>query len=205
MEEKKEKNYNSERWIIGSHRPIVFMILALFLGFVISFALWSLFLPPETSSTVFSLQKDSVDHIRAITGNAISTGEPFMQILKNNVNIVLISIVFAFFFGAGAVYIIAWNASVMGFVIGSAARESLGLLALPVAAVKYFIHGIPEMIAYIIASVAGGILYFALIRGDLTKEGRSKRIIIDAIALFLISILILVIAAIIEVYISPLL
>lgn len=203
-DEKKEKNYNPESWMLEQHKPIIIMILTLFLGFVVSFSLWSFFLPPETSSNVFELQQSALEHIKSITGNSINPTTSIGIILKNNLNVVLISLLFALFFGAGAVYILAWNASVMGYVIGSLSRETFGLAALPIVAFKYFLHGIPEMLAYIVAAFAGGILYFALIRGDLTKGNRVKRIIIDVIVLLLISFILLLFSAIIEVFISPL-
>jgi len=204
IEEKKEKNYLSERWILNEHKRVMFMILSLFLGFTVSFMLWSFFLPPEITETVFSLQKVSVEQIKAITGNTIFEG-PVIKIFLNNINIVFISLVFALFYGAGAVYILTWNASVMGYVMGTLARETVGLTAIPLVMTKYFLHGIPEMIAYILAAISGGILYFAFIKGDLTKKDRVKRILMDVFVLVLLSIFLLFISVLIEVYISTLL
>jgi stage II sporulation protein M len=204
MEEKKEKNWNSEFQTLKDHKPLVKMILCLFLGFTITFSLFSMFLPPENSLVIFNMQQNSVEHIKAITGNAINLNSSFSKIFSNNINIVLISLIFAIFYGAGVIYILAWNASVMGFVIGTLARETFGLVALPIAFLKYFIHGIPEMMAYILSAIAGGIIYFAFIKGDMTKKNRVKRILIDAGSLILISIFLLIIAAILEVFVSPL-
>jgi len=204
MEEKKEKNYEQETWLLKQHKPIIILILALFIGFTISATLWTLFLPAKTSAIVFELQATSIYQIQSITGNAIYPENPLIQIIKNNLNIILVSTIIALFFGAGAIYILAWNASVMGFAIGSIARESFGLLALPITFTKYFLHGIPEIIAYIIASIAGAILYFAFIKGDLTNKNKNKRILVDVAMLLLISIILIVISAFIEVYISSL-
>jgi len=204
MEEKKENNWNSEFWILKQHKPIAVLILSLFIGFTISSALWTFFLPAEITSTVFELQSNSIEQIKLITGNAISPASSIVQIFTNNLNIVLISLVFALLFGAGVIYILAWNASVMGFVIGTISRETFGLAALPLAFAKYFIHGIPEILAYILASIAGGILYFAFIKGDLTNKNKIKRIAIDIISLLAISVLLLIIAAVLEVYVSSL-
>lgn len=204
MEEKKERNWNSERWMLNQHKSIALLMLALFVGFVISFSIWSFFLPPESAGTVFEMQSHSVDQIKAITGKATDSTATFSTILTNNLNVILISLIFALFYGAGAIYILVWNASVMGFVIGSIARESFGLLAFPVLFAKFFLHGIPEMLAYIVAAIAGGILYFAFIRGDLIKKDRVKRIVIDVASLMIISVVLLIISALLEVYISPL-
>ncbi len=204
MEEKKEKNWNSESWLLKEHKPIAILILMLFIGFTFSSALWAFFLPSETSSTVFQMQGSTIEQIKLITGKAIDTSATLTNIFNNNIKIILVSLVFAIFYGAGAIYIIAWNASVMGFVIGSITKETFGLIALPIVFAKYFLHGIPEMLAYILASIAGGILYFAFIKGDLTNKDKIKRIVFDTISLILISILLLLASAILEVYVSPL-
>ena len=204
MEEKKEKNWESEKWLLKEHKQITILILALFMGFTFSFALWEFFLPQSTSAVVFDMQNTNVDQIKLITGKAIDVTSTFSTIFNNNIKIILICLVFALFYGAGAIYVIAWNASVMGFVIGTVARETFGLIALPIAFAKYFLHGIPEMLAYILASIAGGILYFAFIKGDLTNKDKIKRIIIDTVSLILIAMLLLFFSAILEVYISPL-
>lgn len=204
MEEKKEKNYESESWMIKEHKSIAILILALFLGFTFSFTLWTFFLPQEISGSVFGLQSSSIEQIKLITGKATDSTSSISIILTNNMKIVLISLIFAIFYGAGAIYILVWNASVMGFVIGSISRETFGLIALPIAAAKYFLHGIPEMIAYILSAIAGGILYFAFLRGDLTNKYRVKRIIVDVLCLMGLSIIILIFAALLEVFVSPL-
>ena len=204
MEEKKEKNWNKEAWLLKEHKSIAVLILALFIGFTFSSALWAFFLPQDISQTVFQLQGSSVEQIKLITGKAIDASATFTNIFNNNIKIILISLIFALFYGAGAIYIIVWNASVMGFVIGSVAKETFGLVALPIAFTKYFLHGIPEMLAYILASIAGGILYFAFIKGDLTDKLRLKRIILDTISLILIAILLLIFSAVLEIYVSPL-
>ena len=204
MEERRENNWNKELWTLKHHKPIIVMILCLFIGFTISFSIWALVLPPQVSANVFAMQGSSIEQIKMITGNATNITGSISTILMNNLNIVLVSLVFALFYGAGVVYILAWNASVMGLVIGTVTRESLGLIALPIAFAKYFIHGIPEILAYITAALAGGIIYFAFIKGDLTKKEKVKRITIDTIALLGISVLLLLIAAVLEVFVSSL-
>lgn len=203
MEEKKEKIWNSEKATLKDHWPLARMILFMFLGFMISFAIWATILPPEVSSTIFSHQALSVQQIN-ITGDVISLNSPLARIFFNNFNIILVSLIFALFYGAGVIYILVWNASIIGFVVGSIARDSMGLVALPMAFARYMLHGIPEMIAYILAAIAGGMIYFALIKGDISKKARIKRILIDVLVLFLISVAILIVAALIEVFISPL-
>ena len=91
----------------------------------------------------------------------------------------------------------------MGFVIGELIKNNLGLISLPYVLFKFFLHGIPEILAYFTAALAGSILFISLIKGDL-KKGRIKRILSDISIILLISIFLLIIAALIEVYIYPL-
>ncbi len=205
LEESKEKDYLSEEWLLREHSKVLTFLLFLFIGFVFAFAFWTLVLPADTVSVLFNMQGDVVEGIRGMvaTGDATS-GEAFYIILFNNFKVLFISLVFAFFYGAGAIFILAWNASVMGFVVGDLARQTLGFVALPIAFTKYFLHGIPEMLAYLTISLAGGIIYISAWRGDFLKQGRLKRLVLDSVILVVLSAILLFAAAAIEVYISPL-
>lgn len=202
MEENKEENIASESSLLKQHIKTLGFFMLLFLGFLFAFVFWTIILPESTTDVAFSLQKSNLIDIQTISGNATAIGD-FSTILSNNLRVLLLSLIFALFYGAGATFILAWNASIMGFVIGSLAKNTLGLSHLPLVFMKYFIHGIPEMLAYFAAALAGGILFMAVIRGDLKKD-KLKRMIIDVFVITLISIIILVIAALLETYVSPL-
>jgi uncharacterized membrane protein SpoIIM required for sporulation len=203
MEEKKEEEIHSEKWILREHFKTLSLFLFLFLGFVFAFTFWSFILPPEKVSILFSIQNSVVNQIKSIAGTGNSTlGNTFFVIFLNNLKVLFLSLLFAFFYGAGAIFILVWNASVMGFVIGNLARNTFGIISLPVAFTQYFLHGIPEMFAYLTASLAGGVIYIAFIRGDLLEKAKAKKIIIDTSILVISAIFLLLIAALIEIYIS---
>jgi len=67
---------------------------------------------------------------------------------------------------------------------------------------RYAIHGVPEILAYIIAGLAGGIISVAVIRHDFGTKN-FERIILDASDLILIAVFVLFIAAGLEVYVTP--
>lgn len=204
-EESKERDYKSEKWLLKRHETTIKFLLFLFIGFTVSFALWTFFLPAEQLADLFSLQESTVNNVRASveTGSAVQQGA-FLAIIGNNLKVLLLSLIFALIYGAGFLFIIIWNASVMGFVIGDLAKNTFGLAGLPIAFIKYFTHGIPEILAYLVISLAGGIIYVAAWKGDLFKEGRRKTILKDTLILILISIALVIISAIIEISISPL-
>ena len=65
---------------------------------------------------------------------------------------------------------------------------------------RYMSHGILEVAAYFVAGLAGGIISISLIKHNF----KEKRVLIDALDLVLISLGLLVVAAIVEVFITPL-
>lgn len=204
-EEAKERDYKSETWLLHRHQKTLKFLLYLFIGFVISFALWTFFLPTDQVSTLFSLQESTVENIQGSveTGSAVGKGS-FFTIIGNNLKVSFISLIFALLYGAGVLFIIIWNASVMGFVIGDLAREAFGIASLPIAFIKYFVHGIPEILGYLTIALAGGIIYVAIWQGDFQKPGRRKTIIKDTLTLILISVALIIVSALIEVFITPL-
>ena len=205
LEEGKEFEYKSEVWLLREHARTIEFLLMLFFGFVFSYVFWTIVLPGEKVLMIFSLQASVVEGIRNMvaTGNSISD-TTFFIILWNNLKVMIISLIFAFFYGAGAIFVLVWNASVMGYVIGEITRNQLGIAALPFAFLKYFLHGIPEMLAYLVIALAGGIIYVSLWKGDLFDKTRVKKILLDTFVLLVVSVVLLVVAAFIEVFISPL-
>ncbi len=199
-EEKKERNFNDESWLLKQHSRTILSFMSLFFGFLLAYLFWTIVLPDQFVSTVFNIQNNAFESIRAISGNSVAPNA-FKIIFFNNLKVLLLSLLLAVFYGAGAIFVLAWNASMMGYVIGVLAKNHLGLVALPYALLKYSLHGIPEMLAYLTASLAGSILFFAIIKGDI-REGRAKRIFTDVFIIILISVALLFVSALIESYIS---
>ncbi len=66
----------------------------------------------------------------------------------------------------------------------------------------YFAHGLPEIIAYFVAGLAGGILSFAIMKEKFGSKA-FRKISLDAANLVVFAIIILILAALIEVFVSP--
>lgn len=206
IEEAKENDLICEKKLLKKHSKLIKLILALFIGFVVAFAFWSFILPAEKVSILFELQESTIKNIQSIeiTGNAISNSNALKVILSNNLKVLVISFILSLFYAAGSIFVIVWNASVMGFAIGTIAKTSENLLSLPVLFTKYFLHGIPEMLSYITIILAGNILFIALIKKDIFCQGKKKRIVIDSMTLIGISLALILVSALIEVFISSL-
>ncbi|MFH1210526.1 MAG: hypothetical protein V1645_01290, partial [archaeon] len=134
LEEKKEKPNERAVDEIKEHRHALIFFVALFLGFVVSYAVWYVFLPSHLIDSLFMTQTSTINAINAKihsvpTGNSItaylSGGAIFAKILSNNIKVLFFCVFFSFFYGAGAIFILTWNASVIATAIGNFIRENL--------------------------------------------------------------------------------
>ncbi|MCA9477624.1 MAG: stage II sporulation protein M [Nanoarchaeota archaeon] len=168
---------------------------------------------------VFQTQIDTIKHINGrVTGlSTVNTGSAFAKIFLNNIKVLVFCILFSFLYGAGAIFILTWNASVIGTAVGNFIRSNLATVAhlvglekasqyfsiITIGLFKYIIHGVPEILGYFVAALAGGIISIGVIRHDF--EGRKfEHIVLDAADLILLSIGIIFVAAALEVWITPL-
>jgi uncharacterized membrane protein SpoIIM required for sporulation len=173
-------------------------------------------MPEAFTQATFKIQSATIQAINTkLAGNFTST-RTLTHILVNNLKVLSFCISFSFLYGAGAIFILTWNASVISAAIGNLIRNNLSGIAsktgfsyvasylhiFSLGFLRFFIHGIPEILAYFIAAIAGGIISAAVIREKFGTKNFEK-IILDSANLVLISIAILIIAAFIEVYITP--
>ena len=74
---------------------------------------------------------------------------------------------------------------------------SLGIL-------RYMVHGVPEILAYFIVGLAAGIISIAIIKHDF-KSKKFKHVLLDSTDLLLLALIVLVIAALLETFVTPIL
>lgn len=216
-EEEKDFVEDSEAKILVEHSKAISFLTFLFLGITVSFTLWYIILPAQTVENLFSIQINTIRNINSgATGMAVSNLSLFSKIFFNNMRVLLFCILFAFFYGTGAIFILTWNASVIAVAIGTFIRsrisEYANYIGLPLFAkymhifslglLRYMIHGIPEIIAYFVGGLAGGIISIAIIKKDFRSK-RFEKILVDTADLLVISVLFLLIGALVEVFITP--
>lgn len=220
MEEEKDLQDMGEKWLLKEHRKAVFAFAALFLGITLAFTLWYVVLPSETVSILYETQAQTISNINGnvvgISGNATGSSGIFMKIFFNNVKVLIFCILFSFIYGSGSIFILTWNASVIGTAIGSIIRSNLAFYSTLVGfekigkyfttimygLLKFSIHGVFEIGAYIVAGLAGGIISVAVIKHDFGTR-KFEHILLDSADLLLLSIALLFIAGLLEVFISP--
>jgi uncharacterized membrane protein SpoIIM required for sporulation len=110
--------------------------------------------------------------------------------------VMFFSFLFSLVFGAGAIFIIVWNASILGVYIGQLAEA---LWHIPIVGLSFLPHGIPEIGAYLCAGLAGGIVSAMLLRKN-TKHVKEV-VLFDCAKLLMLGTFLVFIAAAIEVYI----
>lgn len=200
--EEAKEDFFSKSELMREHFNTLKMFLFVFIGVVLAFSFFTYFLPPEKSVEIFGIQNLVLENmIGDISGKSIAPGEAFEIILINNLKVFFVSLIFSLFYGAGAIFILIWNGSIMGYVIGGI-LNSKGIIHAPMTFFGYFLHGLPEMFSYLIAVLAGGIIYFAFLKGDYKRRENFKNLTFDVLLLLLIGVLLVVFSAFLEVFVS---
>jgi len=207
-EEKFDLKVDSEKIIMKEHWKALKFLLFLFFGILVAYAFWFVVLPESLATILFSSQIDTIQSIngKVVFGNFIGE-DVFFKILTNNIKVLLFCIFFSFFYGAGALFILVWNASVISAAMGIFVREKLSTIfsyfhIFPLALMRYMTHGVFEILAYFIGGMAGALISFAVINSHLNSK-QIKHVLIDTLDLTLIALVILLIGALVEVYFTP--
>lgn len=210
---------------VARHFNIVQAYAWIFIGLIISYAFWYSVMPADTRASVFGEQEQTFKSIgdlkQNLTGKfsgATATCNQdtmcwFQVIFANNASLTVLFIFLGLVFGAGAIFLLAWNASVIGVVIGqnivalTASYQQFGFLNGIFAffhglfnSLGLLPHGIFEASGYFFASIAGAIIGIALTRRHYYKH-EINTILKDSILLTALSLACIAIGAIIEAFI----
>jgi len=215
LEEEKDMKIEGSLRILKEHSKALLSFLWLFLGFIVAFAFWYLMLSGgqnnfraqiETYCMInrpanFNecIEQYGIENAGKTTG-FLTAKDKLVAIFTNNIYVLIFTLIFSLIFGAGAIFILAWNASVIAAAVGIFSKANIHNL--PVGIVRYMIHGLPEIAAYFVGALAGGIISVAIIKHDVKSE-KFWTILQDSLNLVILSVVILFIAAMIEVFITP--
>ncbi len=222
--EEAEEASKGGKWhsFISRHFDIVSIYSWFFIGLILSYSIWYVVLPTEVSSVVFAEQNTVIQGIGELrteltgqlSGSSGVCGENlwcwFDVILQNNLRVLFLAIILSFVYGVGAMFLIAWNASVIGAVIGKDALmllpeyASLGAFA-PIAAYFHGLikalglvpHGIFEVLGYFVGAIAGALISIVVTKGHYRKH-EIKQLVKDSLGLILLAVIFLLIGALIE-------
>lgn len=194
IQDTKSRGFSIKK-ILSDHSDVLQVYLLLFLGIFLAYGLFSIRFPELLVSGLF----DSQLRIIGITGNATG-GFDFFSIFINNFKVLSIFLILSLIIGAGSILFLAWNASVWGVIFGYIAVHSgdaFNHFALTL--LKVGPHLITEASSYFFAIVAGGIMSQAVLR---EKVGSAKfnYVMKDGFVFLTISLMLLVVGALLEVY-----
>jgi uncharacterized membrane protein SpoIIM required for sporulation len=218
FEAEKDLTANNDNLVSKQHFLALRAFMYLFVGIVLAMTLWYVILPTTVILDLFSSQISTIHAINGHSATGSATSWNFLSLIViNNLKVLIFCILFSFFYGAGAIFILTWNASVISAAIGSFIRAKLAEVAGSVGFVKvaiylqifslgllrYLTHGVFEILAYFIGGMAGGLISVAMVSKQF--EGDSFKLIIkDAVDLMILAILVIIIAGLIEVFVTPL-
>ena len=215
MEEERITKNRGSWQLLKDHRRAIYAFLWLFLGFTIAFFIWYSILPTtesfRTQIEVYcqinrpSSFNDCVSQYGIKEAPTIvpflSNKERLFLIFTNNMYVLLFTLIFSLVFGAGVIFVLAWNATVIGAAMGIFTEYSIsGIL---IGLTRFFLHGIFEIASYFIIALAGGIVSVAIVNHE-TGTSKFWDILQDSLNLIILSIVVLFAAALIEVFVTPL-
>ena len=180
LEEKYIRRHNNMFW--ERHGKDIMILLFYFFGITMSFAVWAFLLPEN----FFQVQMSKINQIHGMTGAATKAHQYtfFNRVFFNNIQVMIFSFIFSFIFGAGAIFILAWNASILGVYVGG--KLSDFFWHIPGETIRFLPHGIPEITGYVCAGLAGGMISAAVLRGHDIKT--LKVISIDSFKLLCLGV-----------------
>ncbi len=216
QEEKEDEEIDGAWWVWKTHSDAIYAFMWLFLGFIIAFAVWNVILQDpkllnaqiETYCSINSpgsiedcVAKYSLTS-KTISSNTSESAARFFSIIGNNFGVMILTLIFSLIFGAGAIFVLAWNASVISAAIGIFTKYTIH--EIPIGLLRYMIHGFPEIAAYFTTALAGGMFGVGVIRHGVADK-KFVKVLVHVGILLGIALFILIVAAVIEVYFTPIL
>ena len=175
----------------------------IFVGAIIASIFWYSVLPSDVAHSAFD---NEIDEISAIaytvnqtdpaTGNLIRP-DFFSLLFSHNMQVLALMLLFSLLYGVGSLYLLIWNASVIGIFIAQRMAEQGIFSGLFGSFLGLIPHGIFELSAYFVASIAGGVFSVAIMRRHLERP-ELKSVLFDSFVLVLIAIALLFLGAIVE-------
>ncbi len=197
--------------LLGRHAPVVVVMASLFFGLLAGYVFWQLYLPESQVRTLFDAQTKELIAINPAVGRAASplsgveAVKAFEIIFFHNLQVVGIILFLCVLYGAGAVAVLSWNASVIATFLSVLAKKIAGtddagstilLGGLTTGFLGILPHGSLELLSYLMVTLSGGIISSAVIHR--LPAGPFTLVLYDAARLLCISILFLAAGAAIE-------
>ena len=197
IEEKIERRNGMSRFF-RDHYAIIEIFFFLFMGISIGYLLIGQYAPVSIEYQNSYLER------QGLVGDFIKTdiqkSTQLFGIAYNNISVSLIAFVLSIFLGVGALFLIVLNASVFASFI-LIVTKTTGLKT--VLGAILITHTSHEVLGFLLAAMAGGVISKALMKEKIGTTA-FQNVIKDGTILLIISAIVIIIAAILEVYVVPL-
>ncbi len=190
-----------------NHREVIETYLFLFLGIFVGYLLLGMLSRDFTS--IFDFQIRFLERQEGLNSQLIQrfldgplqpSVSQVLSILSNNLLVSAICFLLSVFYGAGAIFLLVFNASVFSSFVVYVSHQLVRLPSDALAVIGFFsIHLIPEVLGFLIAAIAGGVVSKAIMTETFMSPG-FKNVIRDAVLLLLLSTVFIAIGATLEVY-----
>ncbi len=216
-EEELDLQYDKEISLLKEHTKVLVYLMFLFVGITVALMLAYITLPQTVSNSLFDLQRAAIINVNSAIQSEVTGGITKLALLGriflNNIKVLFFCLLFSLLYGTGSLFILTWNASVIATAIGTLVKTELAKSSFLVgfsslssylgvttfSFFRYMTHGFFEIAAYFIAGLAGGIISIAVIKHNL----KERKVLVDSLDLIVISIAVLLVAGLIEVFITP--
>ncbi|VVB74739.1 Uncharacterised protein [uncultured archaeon] len=174
------------------HFNVIMLYVWIFVGIIVAFALAYAFVPTELKPIIFDEQIKAFCGISgecngltpfSIAGraSAMATGACLsatsnlsscaLFIFQNNAGVLIFTIILSLLYGVGAIFIIAWNASILGIFFGETFLSGAHVKWAGMFQSMLVGHGPPELLGYVFGALAGAILSAMVAKRDFLTHG----------------------------------
>ncbi|MEM4263288.1 MAG: stage II sporulation protein M [Candidatus Woesearchaeota archaeon] len=201
LEEQIERK-NGLRHFFRNHATIFKVYSSAFLGILIGFGVIGAVFD---SADIYAYQIDFLTRQSSIGASAISkfasnsyvpSFTDVLGLFSQNISVMLIAFVLSVFYGAGAVFLIVFNASMFSAFLFSFMTAT----SKTIASVS-FIHFIPEISGFLLAAISGAILSAAILNESFSSP-YFRNVMKNISIMLAVSIFLIFIGAFLEIYLS---
>lgn len=205
IEEKRERR-DALRHFIRDHGDIFEIYVFLFLGIFFGFLILGL----VVSLSIFDYQMNFLEKQEGLSSelvkNKLEKGlqgsiKSFLGLLENNLFVVIVAFILSFFYGAGAMFLIVLNASIFSTFITFVINNVGNAIGKTTVFGIFLIHLVPELVGFLFAAISGGVVSKALLKESFGSE-RFRNVLKDSMFILLIAIMLIVLSAFLETYVT---
>lgn len=199
IEEKIESKGGSHFW--KKHRTIFKCYLGAFLGVLAGFLVLGLVNPSalhyqSVQLELEHLNQQNIDNF--LQNKYVPSPGIAISVFTHNLQFLILGFAVSIFYGAGAVFLIVFNASFFAsFVIGLMNRFVEGVQLAGVS----LVHLLPESAGFILTAIAGATLSRALIH-EKVRDQKFRNVLQNVVKMLIAAVILLFIAAFVETYVT---